>query len=110
MFKRRSKPTQRKIDLSRTNAQDIEYYCKTSVLDEILCKKLKRDFNKEVAEGQEKHVRFYLLIKKNSEYEILSGVLLEPWLKEKGIGELPETPKAKLCIDHYIQACYLQFK
>jgi hypothetical protein len=110
MVKRRFKPTSRNIDLSKCNPQDLEFYCKTSYLDEILCKKLKRSFNKILSEGQEQFVRHYMIVKTNSEYTVISGVLLEPWLEKNGIKDLQMSTKAKACVDHFIQARFLEFQ
>lgn len=104
MFKRRMKPKNCEIDLKRTFAHEIEYYCKTSLLDEIVCKKEKVAFSKELAEAIEVVVRHYFIVKKNQEYCIISGTLLEKYLKDNIIGELPQSDKAKQCIDHYIKS------
>jgi hypothetical protein len=96
------KPKRGKIDLKKTIAQNIEYYCKTTELDQIVCERKDLPFNKDIAETWEKHARTYFVIKKNMEYDLISGTLLEPWLKEQQL-ELPEqSAKAKKCINHYL--------
>lgn len=104
MFKRRFKPKRVKIDLKRTFAQDIEYYCPTSTLDRIICERKKINYSEELAEAMERHGKFYFIVKKNKEYGVVSGTLAETWLKEQDLGELQQSEKAKECMQHYFKS------
>lgn len=96
------KPKRAKIDLKKTFAQNIEYYCTTSVLDRIVCERKEIDYNIELSEEMEKHARIYLVIRKDMQYDIISGTLFEKWLKEQEMEPKEQTPKAKKCMDHYL--------
>ncbi len=96
------KPKRAKIDLKKTIAQNIEYYCTTSDLDKIVCERKDIPFNGEMAETWERYARTYIVIKKDMVYDLISGTLLEPWLKEQQLQQPEQSEKAKKCINHYL--------
>lgn len=102
LFKK-PKPKLTPIDLSKLDPAKVHYFCKTSVIDRIRCRKAKIDFNEELAEALEEKVRFYFVVTTNLEYDIISSVIFEPWLKANNIDEKPQTRAAINCIHNYIK-------
>lgn len=102
LFKK-PKPKLKPIDLSTLEAAKVHYFCKTSVIDRMRCRKAKIDFNEDVANTMEHKVRFYFVVTTDLEYNIVNGVIFEPWLKANKVQEKPQTRAAINCIHNYIK-------
>lgn len=103
MFNRPELKTIKVEDLKREN---LEYFCKTSAIDEMVMKRRGLKFDKELSEAMEKDSRMYFVVKSNRQYDVLSSLVLEPWLKANGIVELPLSDKARFCREHYIKKLF----
>lgn len=102
LFKR---PKSTKIDLSTLKVKELEYFCKTSVLDKMVHEKMELPYNQDTADEMEKFVCFYMIIKKNGEYDAVSGPKFDAWKEQKGVPDLQlqKTASAQSCIDHFVK-------
>lgn len=97
------KPRLKSIDVGKLEPKQIEYFCKTQVIDKKIILRKGEHWNQELADMMEKPYAHYFVVKKNMEYDVISGLFFDEFLKVNAIEDMPETPKAKKCIEHYIQ-------
>lgn len=99
------KPELRAIDIESLKPEHLEYFCKTSFIDEMIMKKQNLTFNKELADEIEAttEISVYFVVRSDRTYDIVFGILFEPWLKKHGIDKRPLGARAKTCIEHYIK-------
>ena len=102
LFKK-PKPKLKPIDLTKLDPSKLHYFCKTSVIDRIRCRKAKIEFDETLADMLEDKVRFYFVVTTNLEYDIVNGAIFEPWLKANNVEEKPQTRAAINCIHNYIK-------
>ncbi|TDQ12174.1 hypothetical protein [Pedobacter metabolipauper] len=100
----RIKPNLKKIDLIAIKQNQVEYFCATQTIDKIRAQKIGLEFNQELADFMEEKVKYYFIVKTNMEYDVISGLLLDPVIKKLDIVTGPVTEKARKCIDHYINS------
>lgn len=99
---KKPKPKLKSIDLSTLDPTKLHYFCKTSVIDRIRCKRAKIEFKETLTEALEEKVRFYFVVKTNLEYDIINGILFEPWIEENKLEVKHQTKAALNCINDYI--------
>lgn len=100
-------PKRRDLDLDKLEPKRIQWYCKTSVIDEMVCKRKKVPFNKDLADEMDKHARFYFVVIKDATYGITNGRNFEKYLAEKAKGFKPlESNMTKKCVEHFIKTVH----
>lgn len=97
------KPHLKTIDVSKLEPKHIEYFCRTQVIDKTIILRIGEEWNQELADVMEKPYAHYFVVKKNMDYDVISGLLFDEFLKANELEVLPETDKAKKCIEHYIK-------
>ena len=100
------KPKSTIIDPFGLNPKDIEYFCNTRVIDEIVTKRKKLEFDSDLADFMDKKSRMYFVVLKSGGYDVVSGETLEPFLRGWKLDETPVTPEALICIDHFIKTTH----
>lgn len=108
------KPKSIEFDIQGTAPADLEYFCKTSVIDELVYQKLGLNFDRDFADELEFDVTFYLIIKTNGEYTVISKNKLLRWLYENKLDEgtfkRNKSDFAEKCIRHFVKFLVGQHK
>lgn len=98
------KPNRKDISLETLLPKDIEFFCKTQHIDKIRVKRLGNQWNQDIADQMEKPYPFYFVAKKNLQYDVLSGLIFEPWISDHAVLEMPKSDAARKCIEHFIKS------
>ena len=101
----RLKPNLKTINLRLLKPEQVEYFCTTKHIDRKRCEIAGIEFDETLAEMMEEGSKFYFLVKTNQEYDVISSVLLDPFIEEhKLIHKSYISDKAAKCIDHFIKS------
>lgn len=100
----RIKPRLQNIDLSVLRADQIDFICTTKTVDRIRCRQAGITFDETLADLMEEKVKHYFVVKSNQEYNVISGVILDPFLDKYAIKvNRTITSKGEKCINHFVK-------
>jgi len=92
----------------------LQYWCRTSVIDEIVCERKGIAFNKQLADEIEKTIRHYFVMDKKGNSTTVPGIHFEAYFNDKNVElkdrkpapECPMTEGAKAAIDLFIKQIF----
>lgn len=87
----------------KTSPVHLQYWCKTSLIDEMVCQKKGIDFNKELAQSLEKTTRHYFVLDKKGRFDIVDGNTFEKYFEGNTVPEMEMTEDARKGIEEFIQ-------
>ena len=100
-----SKPKSLNFGIEGVTKENLEYFCKTMVIDELVQNELKIPYDKALGEDLDRQVRFYLVVRKDRSYDIISGEKFEKFLEDNFVHDYQTvlSDKAKACRNHFVK-------
>lgn len=96
------KPKLTTIDLSVLKPEQIVYFCSTKHIDQKRAELANLVWDEQLANALEERTKYYFIVTTDLEYDVVSGVLLEPLLKKWNQVQEPLNAKGKKSMMHFI--------
>lgn len=92
------------IDLSMLKPEQIVYFCSTKNIDQKRAELANIVWDEQLANALEEKTKYYFIVTTDLEYDVVSGVLLEPLLKKWNKIQGRVNAKGKKSIKHFINS------
>lgn len=101
----RFKPNQKKTEVNRLDAIDIDFLCNIGIINKMIAERTGLSWNQKKQDDFDAAVTVYFLVKKNFEYDVYFGKDFDDFLETHGISVTGQiTEKGKKCIEHFIKS------